>query len=165
MFDFVKNLDLNSIVDEGYLCTLAQNQLNSNRVSEAVNLIIKFNLYKSFNIKELIINLLDSNHNNLTTARMLINQEPQFKEEIVERLSTYKNHKVATSLLKDFNLKYEDFPKLKEIEENSSANYFIARAFVDPTDPEYMTIYKIEELFCGNKKMLIELSRVLLARN
>jgi hypothetical protein len=83
----------------------------------------------------------------------------------VERLSTYKNHKAATSLLKDFNFKYEDFPKLKEIEENSSANYFIARAFLDPTDADHMTIYKVEELFSGNKKMLLELSRVLIARN
>lgn len=166
VFDFVKNLDLSSIVDEGYLCKLAQNQLKKGSVSEAANLIIKFNLHKQFDIKELIINLLDAHFNNLTTAKMLMNQlqDPDVSKEVVDRLSTYKNHKVATALLKDYNLKYEDFPKLKEIEENSSANYFIARAFIDPTDTEYMTIYKIEELFCGNKKMLIELCRVLLKR-
>jgi hypothetical protein len=74
VFDFVKNLELINIVNTDYLVTLAQKQLDSKKVTEAANLIIKFNLYKNFNIKELIVGLLDANFNNLTTARMLINQ-------------------------------------------------------------------------------------------
>jgi hypothetical protein len=78
---------------------------------------------------------------------MLINFEPEIKQEIVHTLSTQKHYKVAAALVKDFKLKLDEFPVLAEIIESSSANHFISRSFMKKDHQEYMSIYKVEDLF------------------
>jgi hypothetical protein len=62
--------------------------------------------------------------------------------------------KVATTLVIDYNLDPQDFPYLVELNELSSARYFIMRAFKPVDDVMFMHLYKVEELFEGHPLML-----------
>jgi hypothetical protein len=94
---------------------------------------------------------------------MLLSAKPECVPDVIKALSTQFHHKVASDLVKIHKLNINDYGKLKQVIENSSANYFISRAFKKDDHDDYMSIYKIEDLFHGNKKMLLELCRTLLA--
>ena len=87
-------------------------------------------MYEKFDMKKLILQLIEADHKHLTTVKMLINFKSEVKTEIVHELSTQKHYKVAAALVKDYKLHLDEFPILAEIIESSSANYFISRSFM-----------------------------------
>jgi len=72
----------------------------------------------------------------------------------VEKLQSPKHMKVATNMVIDYNLNPFDFPYLMELNELSSARYFIMRAFKGIEDSLFMHLHKVEELFEGHPLML-----------
>lgn len=67
-------------------------------------------------------------------------------------------------MVKDFKLNPEDFPELQTIVTRNTSNFFISRSFRAPGHPDYLPLYKIEDLFEGNIRMLVDLVRQLLKK-
>lgn len=59
----------------------------------------------------------------------------------------------------------DDFPELQSIIARNSSCYFISRAFRARNHSEFLPLHKIEDLFQGNTRMLVDLCQTLLKRN
>lgn len=162
VFDFVKAMQMNSIVNEDYFFKLAQENIENNKFAEAAIIITKFRFYEKFDILQLILDLVDSKR--IPTAKLLIDNQPMLKEKVVRMLSTNAHAKTAADFVKDYKLNPEDFPELQAIISRNSSCYFIGRAFRQPSHADYMPLHKIEDLFTDNHRMLIELAQSLLRR-
>jgi hypothetical protein len=122
------------------------------KIEDAAHIIIKFELYKKFNPIELFMDLIDQNSTLL--AKSILENKSYLRKLAVEKLQSPKHMKVATSLVMDYNLNPQDFPYLVELNECSSARYFIMRAFKGVEDSMFMHLYKVEELLEGHPLML-----------
>ena len=74
VYDFVKHMGLNGIVDERYFLQLAQENIDKNKFSEAATLIVKFRFFDKFDILHLIYELVENKR--VPTAKLLIDNMP-----------------------------------------------------------------------------------------
>jgi len=77
VFDYVKNLQLQKIVNPDYLSELAKVHMDAGRFSEAANIIIKFKFFDKFDIMELIMQLVEANR--VPSAKLLLDCKPELK--------------------------------------------------------------------------------------
>lgn len=160
--EFYKHMQLQNEVAPDYFEKLIVNHIENNRFGEAATLIIKFNLFEKFDLIELMVNLVI--HNKQSTAKLFLDSQPALREKVVRRLSLPETAKTATEFVKDYKMNPEDFPELQAIITKSSSNHFIGRAFRHPSNADYLPLSKIEDLFTGNNRMLLELCQNLLDR-
>ncbi len=156
VFDFVRLMGLSGVVNEEYFLKLAQDNITNGKYPEAAVLITKFRFFEKFDLLQLILDLVDSKR--IPTAKLLIDNQPQLKENVVRMLSTNAHAKTAADFVKDYKLNPEDFPELQAIISRNSSCYFIGKAFRAPSHADYMPLHKIEDLFTDNHRMLIELA-------
>jgi len=162
VFEYVRHLQLSQLTAPDYFEKLAQDHIDHARYAEAAILIIKFRYFEKFDLLELVINLVEANR--VPTARLILDNVPSLKEKSVRLLSNPVHAKVAAQLVKDYKLNPEDFPELQTIIARNSSFYFIGRAFRKPSHSDYLPLHKIEDLFDGNHRMLIELVQQLLKK-
>jgi len=86
--------------------------MENERVKEAADLIIKFDLHARFDVKDIILRLIEVSPGAHTTVKMLLNTKPDILPEIVHAFSTQKHYKLAAIIVKDFRLNAADFPEL-----------------------------------------------------
>ena len=65
-------------------------------------------------------------------------------------LVSMKKYKEGQKCIKEFNLNPERFPKIIEQSCFSVAGYFASLAYKKKTDHDYMTFFKLEDLFGGD---------------
>jgi len=145
VFDYVKNLQLQKIVNPDYLSELAKVHMDAGRFSEAANIIIKFKFFDKFDIMELIMQLVEANR--VPSAKLLLDCKPELKVQVIRNLSNQKHHKVAANFVKDYKMNPDDFPELQSIIARNSSCYFISRAFRARNHSEFLPLHKIEDLF------------------
>jgi hypothetical protein len=75
-----------------------------------------------------------------------------------------KHAKTASDFVNDYKLNLEDFPDLLVILDSISANYFISKAYKKANDPEYIPLWKVEDLFYGHKTMLVDLIKSMMKK-
>lgn len=109
-----------------------------------------------------MINLVNINKQSI--AKLLLDREPTLIDKVIRRLSTPEHAKIAADYVKDYKLNPEDFPELQAIISKNTSNYFIGRAFRNPSNADYLPLAKIEDLFTNNHRMLIELTQQLLKK-
>mmetsp|Transcript_11934 Transcript_11934/g.8327 ORF Transcript_11934/g.8327 Transcript_11934/m.8327 type:complete len:215 (+) Transcript_11934:1464-2108(+) len=158
--EYIRNLALTERVPADYFLKLAQKHVENKNYNEAALIIVKYKYFDHFDIMFLFENLVNTNR--LPSAKLLINRDVELQKKAIHMLSTYKHHKVAAELLKFYKLNQEDFPELKTLIERSSGSYYIYRFLKPRDDSDYLPLYKIEELFQGNKQMIILLINCLL---
>ena len=85
---------------------------------------------------------------------------------LIEQLVSHDNTKGAASVIKEFKLSIDDFPDLKEKIEKQTMRYFLGR-FLNkrPTNDDYLSLDRLEDLFHGFKPMLSYLVEDLVYRN
>jgi len=71
---------------------------------------------------------------------------------------------MANKLVKDYKLKADDFPEMQGIQEANATNYYVSSIFRKPDNPAYMSLSKVEGLFDGKHRMLINLVESLLKK-
>lgn len=162
VFDFVRLMGLSGVVNEDYFLKLAQDNIANGKYPEAASIITKFRFFDKFDLLQLILDLVDSKR--IPTAKLIIDNQPQLKENVVRMLSTNAHAKTAADFVKDYKLNPEDFPELQAIISRNSSCYFIGKAFRATSHADYMPLHKIEDLFTDNHRMLIELAQTLLRR-
>jgi len=154
--DFVRLTGLSDVVKDDYFFKMAQDNIANGKYPEAAVLITKFRFFDKFDLLQLILDLVDSKR--IPTAKLLIDNQPLLKENVVRMLSTNAHAKTAADFVKDYKLNPEDFPELQAIISRNSSCYFIGKAFRAPSHADYMPLHKIEDLFTDNHRMLIELA-------
>jgi hypothetical protein len=70
VFDFVKLMGLDGVVNEEYFLKLAQDNITNGKYPEAAILITKFRFFEKFDLLQLILDLVDSKR--IPTAKLLI---------------------------------------------------------------------------------------------
>ena len=110
---------------EELLHTCAKNQVVSGRYNEGALMIIRYKFQKHFDLKDLMLKLVDLNK--LETAKLLIEGEVELKKDLVRALATNDNCKKAAQLIKDFHFNADDFPEVKERIMKNSMRYFLGR--------------------------------------
>jgi len=94
---------------------LAMKELNKGKILDAANLIIKFDLYSRFDLKQIILSLVEDSNGCTSQVKLLLNKKPEILPEIVHKLSTPKSHKLALRIVQDFKLNPDDFKELYKI--------------------------------------------------
>ena len=79
-------------------------------------------------------------------------------------MTTPSLYKTAATFVKDYKLNPDDFPELQSIISKNSSYYFIARAFRSATHNDYIPIFKVEDLFANNPRMLLDLVNELMKK-
>ena len=110
VFDFVKAIQLNDIVNEDYFLKLAHENMENAKFPEAAIIITKFRFFDKFDILQLILDLVDVKR--IPTAKLLIDNLPFLKVKVIRMLSTNLHAKTAADFVKDYKLNPEDFPEL-----------------------------------------------------
>ena len=97
-------------------------------------------------------------------AKNLVTGHPDLEREYINILITQKDIKGAVKAVKDFGLSPEEFPHLVEMASFNASNYFVSQVFRAPSRPEHIPLYKVEDLFSGDKVMIACLVSLLLKR-
>lgn len=84
--------------------------------------------------------------------------------DTIKNLSTKEHVKMANKLVKDYKLSANDFPEMQGIQESNATNYYVSSIFRKPDNPAYMPLSKVEDLFEGKFRMLINLVESLLKK-
>lgn len=160
--EFYKHLQLQNHVSTDYFEELVRVHIENTRFAEASNLIIRFNLFEKFDLIELMVGLVEANKP--ATAKLFLDSQPSLREKVIRRLSTSEHAKTASDFVKDYKLNPEDFPELQSLMDRNCSNYFIGRAFKNPSNADYLPLSKIEDLFTNRPRMLVELVQSLLKK-
>ena len=87
-------------------------------------------------------------------VKQILNEVEPLRATLVNSLSNPKNAKHATKIVLDYSLDPDQFPTLLNIVEKNSSIFFIRRCFKDESHPDYMPIYKVEDMLNGFPRML-----------
>lgn len=72
--------------------------------------------------------------------------------------------KGAVKSVKEFRLNPQDFPELVEMASFNAANYFVSQTFRAPSHADHIPLYKVEDLFAGDRVMISCLASLLFKR-
>ena len=151
--DFITKLNLSSNVTPEILIDIAKNQFKSNRFNDCALMIVRYNFHEHFDLQTIMVRLVDLNK--LETAKLLIQNNDELKKELIRLLSTNENCKKATQLVKDFKMKIDDFPELKERIMKNSMRYYLGRnLYKKQNQTDFMSLDRVEDLLSGIKQML-----------
>ena len=132
------------------------------RFEEATNIIVNLDFFKEFDMQEIIKNL--AMNQQILQIRKIIDKQPDTLELTVRNLSTKENVKMANKLVKDYKLNANDFPEMQGIQESNATNFYVSSIFRKSDHPAYMPLNKVEDLFEGKHRMLINLVESLLRK-
>lgn len=97
--EYVKTFKLEDLYSPDYIYNLAIKELNGGKVLDAANMIIKFEIYDRFDIKDIIIQLVEETNGCTSQVKLLLNKKPEILPEIVKKLSTPKSFKLAMRIV------------------------------------------------------------------
>lgn len=149
----VSRFDLKSFVKAEDFENMATKHLQNNRYAEAANIINKFEFHAKFDVKSLILKLIDIQK--IETAKMLADHSQEYQKHLIEALATNENCKQAAKFIVTYGLQIDDYPNVKERLLKSTMRYYLGRNIYKKfNDEEYLPIWKIEDMFKGLKAIL-----------
>lgn len=87
----------------------AKNQILSGRYNDAALLIIKEKFHEHFDIKELVVRLVEENK--LETVKLLIqNQDESLKKDLIFAMSNEAQCKKAEQYIREYRFDPDEFP-------------------------------------------------------
>lgn len=126
---------------------------NDGKFHEAALIIQKMKFYDKFDVKTLLVKLVDQNK--IPTAKLLIAGNKDLALHLIGLLSTNVNIKVASEIIKEFKFDINEFPDVKERLMKNSMRYYLGRfLYKKPEHEEFLSLDRIEDMFLGFKPML-----------
>jgi hypothetical protein len=100
--EFYKHLQLDAFVSHDYFEKMTQLHLDKFRFADATYLIVNFDLHKKFDLLDLSIQLCQIKRIDL--VKLLLDKVATIRYEVIKRLSTNENAKMAVKLIKNYQL-------------------------------------------------------------
>lgn len=160
--DFTQSLGLEITQEQILECV--KNQILSGRYNDAALLIIKEKFHQQFDIKELMLKLVEDNK--IETVKLLIqHQDESLKKDLIFAMSNVDQCKKADQYIKEYRFDPEEFPQVKEFLAKRRMHNFLGDLYKQQHKQDFMTLDRVEDLLSGHKQMLAYLVEELLQRD